>query len=51
VKVDSSFATSVSLMMKSKQGDLRLSLKTSESSPMRVSSVTFTYGQPGGHRD
>jgi phosphohistidine phosphatase SixA len=50
IKVDSSAAVSTVLVMKSKQGDLRLSVKSSEANPMRVSSVTFTFMQPGAHR-
>ena len=50
VKVDTSAAIEVVLAMKAKPGDLRLTVKSSEASPMRVSSITFTYGQPGAHR-
>jgi phosphohistidine phosphatase SixA len=47
--VDSSAALQVVLGMKSRAGNLRLTVKASEASPMRVSSVTFAYLQ-GGHR-
>lgn len=50
VAVDSSSALQVILSMKSKQGDLKLNVKASEAQPMRVQSVTFTFGQPGAHR-
>jgi phosphohistidine phosphatase SixA len=50
IKVDSSAAITAVLAMKSSQGELRLTVKSSESSPMRVSSVTFAFGQPGAHR-
>lgn len=50
VKVDSSASTEVVLAMKGKPGDVVLTLKSSESAPMSVSSVTFRYGQAGGHR-
>ena len=43
--VQTSTSTEVTLAMRSKQGNLRLTVKTSESQPMRVTSVTFTYMQ------
>jgi phosphohistidine phosphatase SixA len=50
VAVDSSAALDVVLSMQSKRGPLKLNVKASEAQPTRVSSVTFTYAQPGGHR-
>jgi hypothetical protein len=46
--VEASTATEVILGMRSKQGKLRLTVKTSEEQPMRTTSVTFTFMQ-GGH--
>ena len=46
--VQGSTATEVILGMRSKQGDLRLTVKTSEAQPMHATSVTFTFMQ-GGH--
>jgi phosphohistidine phosphatase SixA len=46
--VHGSTATEVILGMRSKQGDLRLTVKTSEAQPMLAASVTFTFMQ-GGH--
>jgi hypothetical protein len=50
MKVDSSASIEVVLIVKAKPGDVKMALKASETSPMRVSSVTFTYAQPGAHR-
>jgi len=49
VSVGSSAALQVVLGMKSKVGDIRLTVTASEVSPMRVASVTFAF-QQGGHR-
>ena len=46
--VQGSTATEVILGMRSKQGDLRLTVKTSEAQPMHATSVTFAFMQ-GGH--
>lgn len=48
--VDSSEATYIALSAKSKKGDLRLMVKSSDAEPMRVQSVTFATGGGGGHR-
>ena len=46
--IEVSQSTEVILGMRSKQGKLRLTVKTSESQPMRATLVTFTFAQ-GGH--
>jgi hypothetical protein len=48
VTVQESKAIELVLGMRSKRGNFRLTVKSSEEQPMRVSSVTFTYVQ-GGH--
>ena len=49
VKVDSSEALEVTLSMRSKRGNFRLTVKASEAQPMRAQSVTFTLME-GSHR-
>jgi phosphohistidine phosphatase SixA len=49
VKVDSSQALEVTLSMRSKRGNFRLTVKSSEAQPMRAQSVTFTVME-GSHR-
>lgn len=49
VKVDSSQALEVTLSMRSKRGNFRLTVKSSETQPMRAQSVTFTVME-GSHR-
>lgn len=49
VKVDSSQALEVTLGMRSKRGNFRLTVKSSETQPMRAQSVTFAVME-GSHR-
>lgn len=49
-KVESSNQLEIVLGMKTKQGDLRLTVKSSDAQPMKVASVTFATMVPGGHR-
>ena len=49
VKVENSAALEVTLGMRSKRGNFRLTVKVSETQPMRAQSVTFAVGE-GTHR-
>lgn len=49
VKVDSSQALEVTLSMRSKRGNFRLTVKSSETQPMRAQSITFAVME-GSHR-
>ena len=49
VKVDSSEALEVTLSMRSKRGNFRLTVKSSEAQPMRAQSITFAVME-GSHR-
>ena len=49
VKVDSSQALEVTLSMRSKRGTFRLTVKSSETQPMRAQSITFAVME-GSHR-
>jgi phosphohistidine phosphatase SixA len=49
VNVETSGSTEVVLGMRSRQGNFRLTVKSSEAQPMRAASVTFTMLQQRGH--
>jgi hypothetical protein len=49
VKVEKSEALEVIFGMRSKRGNFRLTVKSSEAEPMRAQSVTFAVGE-GTHR-